>query len=94
MLVKEYVDCMDEISQLYSISEQKIEYLNKLREDCNTLGPPAPGKADGARETRRCYMIDRIDEAIKLIKSNHELMPRILGDLKGSLDAVSSELQF
>ena len=85
---------MDEISQLYSISEQKIEHLNKLREDCDPLEPPAHGKADGARETRCCHMIERIDEAIKLIKSNHELMPRILGDLKGSLDVVSSGLQY
>ena len=84
---------MDEISQLYSISEQKIEYLHKLREDCDTLEPLAPRKVDGARETRRCHMIDRIDEAVKLIKSNHELMPRILGDLKGSLDVVSSNFQ-
>ena len=85
---------MDEISQLYSISEQKIEYLNKLREDCETLEPLASRKADGARLMPRRHMIDRIDEAIKLIKSNHELMPRILGDLKGSLDVVSSDLQY
>lgn len=85
---------MDEISQLYSISEQRIEYLNKLREDCETLEPPAPGNADRLTESCRCHMIDRIDRAIKLIKSNHELMPRILGDLKGSLDVVSSDLQY
>ena len=98
-LVKEFVHCMDEISQLYSISEQKIEYLNKLREDCETLEPPAPRKIDvgthgihGTYDYRR-DMIDRIDGAIKLIKSNHELMPRILGDLKGSLDVVSNDLE-
>ena len=84
---------MDEISQIYSISEQKIDYLNKLREDCETLEPSGPGKAHGLTESYRRDMIDRIDGAIKLIKSNHELMPRILGDLKGSLDVVSSDLQ-
>ena len=91
--MKEYVDCMDEISQLCSISEQKIEYLNKLRGDCETLEPSAPRKAHGLTESYRSEMIDRIDEAIKIIRSNHELMPRILGDLKGSLDVVSSELR-
>ena len=91
--MKEFVDCMDEISQLCSISEQKIEYLNKLRGDCETLEPPAPSKVHGLTESYRSEMIDRIDEAIKIIRSNHELMPRILSDLKGSLDVVSSELR-
>lgn len=81
---------MDEISQLYSISEQKIEYLNKLREDCETLEPSAPRKVYGLTESYRREMIDRIEEVIKIIRSNHELMPRILGDLKASLDVVSS----
>ena len=85
---------MDEISQLYSISEQKVEYLNKLREDCETLEPSAPGNAHGLTESYRHDLIDRIDGAIKIIKSNHELMPRILGDLKGSLDVVSSDPQY
>lgn len=84
---------MDEISQLHSIAEQKIEYLNKLRGDCKTLEPSSPMKVHGLTERYRSEMIDRIDEAIKIIRSNHELMPRILGDLKGSLDVVSSELQ-
>ena len=91
--MKEYVDCMDEISQLYSIAEQKIEYLNKLRGDCETVEPSTPREVHGFTESYRGEMIDRIDEAIKLIRSNHELMPRILGDLKGSLDVVSSELR-
>lgn len=92
--MKEFVDCMDEISQLCSISEQKIEYLNKLRGDCQTLESSTPGKVHELTESYRSEMIDRIDEAVKIIRSNHELMPRILGDLKGSLDVVSSELQY
>lgn len=36
-LVREYVACMDELSQIYSISEQKIEYLRKLNVDCEAL---------------------------------------------------------
>ncbi len=85
---------MDEISQIYSISEQKIEYLNKLREDCEKLEPSASGKARALTESDRRDMIDRIDGAIKIIRSNHEMMPRILGDLKGSLDVVSRDLQY
>ena len=89
--MKEFVDCMDEISQLYSISDQKIEYLNKLREDCEILEASAPRKVHELAESYRREMIDRIDKAIKIIRSNHKLMPRILGDLKGSLDVVSSD---
>ena len=37
-LVREYVACMDELSQIYSISEQKIEYLRKLNVDCEGSG--------------------------------------------------------
>ena len=84
---------MDEISQIYSISEQKIEYLNKLREDCEALKPSAPAKAGALTESDRRDMIDRIDGAIKMIRSNHKMMPRILDDLKGSLDVVSRDLQ-
>ena len=87
-LVREYVACMDELSQIYSISEQKIEYLRKLKVDCEALVTEASNYKNEILESERRDMVDRIDWAIKTLRSNHERIPSILGDLKSSLDVV------
>lgn len=78
-LVREYVSCIDEISQIYDISEQKIKFLNTLREQLKSQIIETP---------RDLIMTHRIDWAIDSIRNDNENLPRLLHDLKSSLNVV------
>ena len=69
-LVREYVSCMDELSQIIDLSMQKVEFLEKLNR-----------KFRGA-------MTKKIEAAIIKIKKDNENLPRLILDLKSSLDVV------
>ena len=99
-LVREYVVCMDEMSQIYSIYEQKLEFLEKFRKDCEMFLEKEPNAAttglttslhEGFGNTGKA-MAEQIDWAIDLLRSNHEGLPRTLNDLRNSLDDVSSQV--
>ena len=93
---------MDEVSQIQGISERKVEFLERLKRDCNTLGQNLESpegfiiggsyvfKAlDSSTQAHtRNLMIDEIESAIQHIKANHEALPGILNDLRNSLDDV------
>ncbi len=88
-LVREYVSCMDEISQIYDISVQKIEFLGKLREHCEVLERQNFNDASYSRLNQDDHLLTaRIDGAVKQIKKDNENLPRLLNDLKASLDVV------
>ena len=94
-LVQEYIDCMDEVSQIYNISERKIEFLERLKQAFTVLAEP-PNVANDQRSPRsaidkhtRDLVSQRIDGAIRGIQANHEHLPGILQDLRNSLDDVS-----
>lgn len=72
-LVREYVSCMDEMSQIHDISMQKIKFLGELREQY--MGS--------------VIMTEEIDGAIKQIRKDNESLPRLVNDLKSSLDVVT-----
>lgn len=93
---------MDEISQLQSICEQKVELLRKLREDCERL-ESKPSFIEGASSNKQSGkvkrqhligegMTERIDWALQNIEGNHNKLPSKLDDLKSSLDVVSHTL--
>lgn len=63
---------MDEMSQIYEISIQKIDFLEKLRENYKVP-----------------ELNERIDWAVRKIKEDNENLPRLINDLKASLDVVS-----
>ena len=88
---------MDEVSQIYSISERKLDFLERLKKDCvnideknelekDTITPDfsKPFAAPHIRE----LMINRIDDAMRHIRENHEGLPGVLNDLRNSLDDV------
>ncbi len=88
-LVREYVSCMDEISQIYDISVQKIELLGKLREHCEILERQNFDDTSYSRLNQDDHLLSaRIDGAVKQIKKDNENLPRLLNDLKASLDVV------
>ncbi len=86
-LVREYVACMDEISQIYSIYEQKLDFLDRLRKNCGLLEDEHNVASAGQKKA----MIEQIDWAVNQLRSNHEGLPRTLHDLRNSLDDVSSQ---
>ena len=90
---------MDEITQLYSIYEQKLDFLSKLRRDCEIIEkstqPPitAAQSQSSAGETASepCKtMTEQVDWAVDQLTSNHNGLPRTLTDLRNSLDDVGS----
>ncbi|MDI1491287.1 MAG: hypothetical protein OHK93_002496 [Ramalina farinacea] len=85
-LVRQYAKCMNEISCVYDISEEKVYRLEELRkrrvefEMGLTAGVTMPNDQPKLSE--------RIEERIEMIKANHKHLPRLLKDLKGSLDVL------
>ena len=88
-LVREYVTCMDEISQIHDISMQKVEFLGKLRDH---YGICERDNDDSATYTRLYKdsdpLIQRIEGAMIQIKKDNENLPRLISDLKSSMDVV------
>ncbi|KAL6714173.1 hypothetical protein ACLMJK_008667 [Lecanora helva] len=96
-LVREYIACMDEVSQIHSISERKIDFLERLKNDFKTseetsdegsneeqtdFAPPKPSADDRARD----LMIRKIEKAISHITAHHEGLPGTLRELRNCLD--------
>lgn len=79
---------MDEISQIYDISRQKIEFLWKLREHYRPIQDSYWGDATQSLHGKNILLTDRIEGAIKKIEQDNEKLPRLLNDLKASLDVV------
>ena len=70
-LVREYVSCMDEMSQIHEISMQKIEFIFKLRETYNVdlkfHGTP-----------NEIFLLqNQIEEAVRKIKKRQRKFPPI-----------------
>ena len=81
-LVLEYISCMDEISQIHDLSMQKIEFLATLNfymSDDSTFNSK---------------MNDKIHRAISKIREDNENLPRLIIDLKSSLDVVINSRPF
>ena len=94
--MREYVACMDKVSQIYSIYEHELEFLEKLRKDCKFLEikPQADmtklhnGDGNTGKSTT-----EQTDWAADQRRSSHEGLPRTYNDLRNLLDDVSSKLQ-
>ncbi|KAI4130911.1 MAG: hypothetical protein LQ338_001508, partial [Usnochroma carphineum] len=82
-LVREYVACMNEISQICEISEEALEQLRSLLKQWQERSQKLTLNADA-----EVSMSDRIQEAITSLKRDRENLPRILNDLKTSLDVL------
>lgn len=93
---------MDEIFQIYSISERKLDFLERLKRDYEILDQD-PDHAGELVEDHHLFnplqptanarkapkiMVNKIDYAMQRIKASHEALPGILNDLRNSLDDV------
>lgn len=90
-LVREYAACMDEISQIHDICEQKSDFLRKLSLDCRETETPLAESGRRAPSTgpSKETLIQRVDDAIKILEEPVNQLPRLLKELKSSLDVVS-----
>ncbi|KAL8875096.1 MAG: hypothetical protein Q9198_006499 [Flavoplaca austrocitrina] len=97
-LVREYLSCIDEVSQLLGISQRKIDILHKLKKDFeDALQSHAANDSVSESDSddlqpvlttdhqTSTLAIRSIDNAINRIKVDHEELPKIMEDLKGSL---------
>ncbi|KAL8670641.1 MAG: hypothetical protein Q9168_004835 [Polycauliona sp. 1 TL-2023] len=100
-LVREYLACIDELSQLLSISQRKIDFLAKLKRDFEN-GPSNDGATESVSESdddgnpllatdhqTSEVAVQTINKIIDRIKLDHEELPQIMEDLKSSLNDAS-----
>ncbi|KAL8692000.1 MAG: hypothetical protein Q9218_002892 [Villophora microphyllina] len=92
-LVRDYISCMDEMSQIQGIARRKIDFLERLRRDCENLKqytdpanrhPGLTGNADADADTIQ-LIVKLIENAIASIRAEHAEFPEMLEDLKSSL---------
>ena len=80
---------MDEISQIYDISMQMIEFLVTLKGHCVNGHYSRLDEQGIGLEEDITPLIWGIDEAVTQIKRDNENLPRLINDLKTSLDVVT-----
>lgn len=82
---------MDEISQIHDICKQKSDFLRKLALDCRETETPLAESGRRAPSTglSKETLIQRVDDAIKILEEPLDQIPRLLKGLKSSLDVVS-----
>ncbi|KAI4090289.1 MAG: hypothetical protein LQ344_004837 [Seirophora lacunosa] len=94
-LVREYISCMDEVSQVHSIAKRKLDFLEKLQKDYEDVlaNPDLAEQVDVPQDrsvlvadAQTCELaIKSIKSAMGRIRAEHEELPGILSDLKSSL---------
>ncbi len=90
-LVRGYIACMDEISKIHDIFEQKLDFLKKLALHCRKMDTPlvesgSIGPSTGPSEET---LIQKVDDAIEILQEPSDQLPRLLKDLTSSLNVVS-----
>ena len=70
---------------------QKIEFLGKLREHCKPLKLARLHHILGSIN-EKSLLVQRVDETVKQIEKDNEILPRLINDLKTSLDVVTLPL--
>lgn len=79
---------MDEISQVYKIYEQKLEFLERLRKNRELLEQQpqaAMTRIHKGLGNNSQTMTEQMDWAVDRLGSNHEGFSRALNDLRNSL---------
>ena len=88
-LVRDYSNCIDEITTIRLIQEKKLELFKIMKLDVkkfeaeDTRARKAPDNPNGETSAERLVW------AISMVKDQHECFERLLLDLKHSMDAVS-----
>ena len=79
---------MNEMAHIYEISEQRIRFLEDIRDQWQSFEEQL--LANNAMDPQRTGEVGRsIDNTIRFISMTHKNLPRLQDDLKSSLDVVS-----
>ena len=82
---------MNEIMQIFEMSEQKIARLETLRDQWDQFTEKQTMKLETVlAESPTGAMTKSISTSIEMIRNDHKNLPRMLKDLEKSLDVVSS----
>ncbi|KAI4109394.1 MAG: hypothetical protein L6R37_000551 [Teloschistes peruensis] len=104
-LVRDYISCLDELSQIQSVAKRKIDFLDRLRWDIesnpmnkNSLNLPDLTDLSNERvlvsadaDTMQ-ITIKLIEDAITYVQKEHAELPEMMEDLKSSLHDVRAQL--
>ena len=84
-LVQDYITCVDELTLIVDLYVKKLDFLSRLRKDCELFefqDNHAPNNARGKPATVR------IDWAIGVVEEAYVYLDSMLKDLKSSMGAV------
>ncbi|KAL9576842.1 MAG: hypothetical protein Q9212_006772 [Teloschistes hypoglaucus] len=93
-LVRDYISCLDELSQVQVVAKRKIDFLDRLKWDCRNnhgnFDPTNPSRPDervsaSADVDTIQIAVELIDDAIIYIQKEHAELPEMMDDLKSSL---------
>ncbi|KAL8722755.1 MAG: hypothetical protein Q9225_000816 [Loekoesia sp. 1 TL-2023] len=82
-LVREYIACMNELSQIKEISDQKIERLEALAKSWNDFA-----QTSKLEKNFQVSIGDSLEKKIYWTKRKSDNLPYIMNDLKSSLDVL------
>ncbi|KAL8665085.1 MAG: hypothetical protein Q9202_002485 [Teloschistes flavicans] len=98
-LVRDYISCVDELSQIQGVAKRKIEFLDRLKWDCqnirtnivstdslaNLTKSPNERRAASADADTVQVTVKLIEDAIVYVQKEHAELPEMMDDLKSSL---------
>lgn len=87
-LVREYIMCTDELSILVHIMSKQLDFLYRLKKDCQLLDAETGPLNNPQGKTA----VSRCDWAIANVEENFSVLDAMLKDLRGSMVAVSNPL--
>ncbi|KAL8663042.1 MAG: hypothetical protein Q9202_004182 [Teloschistes flavicans] len=87
-LVRKYVTCLDEISQIHDISHQHLRFLSNLMVDCQDIERYAADQGESLENKLEESATDRVSFAIRFLQETYDQVPLIEKDLRSSLDVI------
>ncbi|KAI4198731.1 MAG: hypothetical protein LQ350_005115 [Teloschistes chrysophthalmus] len=87
-LVRKYVTCLDEISQIHDICHQHLRLLSKLMLDCEDIERYAADQGESLELKEEESSTDRVSFATRFLQETYDQLPVISKDLRSSLDVI------
>ncbi|KAL8635932.1 MAG: hypothetical protein Q9228_006622 [Teloschistes exilis] len=87
-LVRKYVTCLDEISQIHDICHQHLRFLSKLMLDCKSIERYAADQEESVEYEEEESSTDRVSFATGFLQETYDQLPLISKDLRSSLDVI------
>ena len=89
--MKDYIGCIDDVSQLQDILEQKKQLINDLKKDCTDLERILPAKESNQLPLQSISGL--VDSTLRIMNRENDRLGPMMRDLRSSLDVVSHRLR-